>query len=60
MLKLELLDSKMTSGNWTDHDARTFGGLNNVVRLCLRELGVKSAPKRGPSLQEYLSERAGK
>jgi hypothetical protein len=43
MLKLELLDEKMSSGTWTDHDARTFGGLNNALRLALRELGIKSA-----------------
>jgi hypothetical protein len=31
MLRLELLDEKMAAGNWTDHDSRTFGGLNNAV-----------------------------
>jgi hypothetical protein len=43
MLRLELLDDKMTSGKWTDHDARTFGGLSNALRLMLRELGLKAA-----------------
>jgi hypothetical protein len=43
MLRLEILDAKMATGNWTDHDARTFGGLNNALRLCLRELGIKAA-----------------
>jgi hypothetical protein len=41
MLQLELLDAKMSSGSWTAHDARTQGGLNNAVRLTLRELGIK-------------------
>jgi hypothetical protein len=41
MLQLELLDAKMSSGSWTAHDARTMGGLNNAVRLALRELGIK-------------------
>jgi hypothetical protein len=43
MLQLELLDAKMASGNWTGHDSRTQGGLNNAVRLALRELGIKPA-----------------
>jgi hypothetical protein len=43
MLRLELLDEKLTGGTWTDHDARTFGGLTNALRLMLRELGLKSA-----------------
>jgi hypothetical protein len=43
MLQLELLDAKMASGNWTAHDSRTQGGLNNAVRLALRELGIKPA-----------------
>jgi hypothetical protein len=46
MLRLELLDEKMAAGNWTDHDARTFGGLTNAVRLMLRELGVKAEAAR--------------
>jgi hypothetical protein len=52
MLRLELLDEKMATGNWTDHDGRTFGGLTNPVRLMLRELGVKAeaAPEKPPSL----------
>ena len=43
MLRLQLLDEKMEDGSWSDHDARTFGGLNNALRLALRELGVKAA-----------------
>jgi hypothetical protein len=42
MLRLQLLDEKMERGSWTDHDARTYGGLNNALRLTLRELGVKA------------------
>lgn len=58
LLRLELLDEKMASGNWTDHDARTFGGLNNALRLCLRELGFKAAPPKTPTLQDYLNQKA--
>ena len=49
MLKLGLFDAKMTAGSWTDHDARTYGGLSNALRLMLRELGLKAAPSLKPS-----------
>ena len=42
MLQLEKLNSKLAIGNWTDHDARTYGGLSNTLRLCLRELGAEA------------------
>ena len=57
MLKLEMFDAKMAGGSWTDHDARTYGGLSNALRLMLRELGLKAAPAKGPSLSEYLATR---
>jgi hypothetical protein len=37
MLRLELLDEKAAKGNWSEHDNRLFSGLNNAVRLMLRE-----------------------
>jgi hypothetical protein len=54
MLQLEQFDAKMTK-NWTDHDARTYGGLNNALRLCLRELGIKAAPRPEPTLAELMA-----
>jgi hypothetical protein len=56
MLKLELFDAKMTADTWTDHDARTFGGLSNSLRLMLRELGMKP-PKtaKPPSIAEIVA-----
>ena len=61
LLRLELLDQKMSDGSWTDHDARTFGGLSNNLRLTLRELGLKGAPvtTAPPSLAE-IAARHGK
>ena len=59
MLRLELLDEKLAKGIWTDHDARTFGGLSNALRLMLRELGLKGLSKeRPPSLDDVLAEHA--
>jgi hypothetical protein len=58
MLKLEMFDAKMTGGNWTDHDARTYGGLTNALRLMLRELGLRAPAKdKTPSLSEYIAQR---
>ena len=48
LLRLELLDEKMSGGSWTDADSRTFGGLSNSLRLALRELGIKAQPPRQP------------
>jgi hypothetical protein len=52
MLRLELFDARMSSGDWTDHDARTLGGLNNALPLALRELGVRET-KPKPRLAAY-------
>jgi hypothetical protein len=57
VLRLELLDEKMAAGNWTDGDARTFGGLSNALRLMLRELGLKAVPQTTPSLQDYITQK---
>jgi len=56
MLRLELLDEKMSSGELSAHDARTFGGLSNAVRLLARELNVKAAPSAKPvSLDDIVA-----
>jgi hypothetical protein len=55
MLKLELFDAKMAGNTWTDHDARTYGGLSNALRLMLREIGLQRPAIKGPSLAEYLA-----
>jgi hypothetical protein len=56
MLQLEKLDSKLAIGNWTDHDARTYGGLSNTLRLCLRELGLRPpASKPKSPLADHFS-----
>ena len=58
---LDELDFKLAEGDsWTDCDSRVMGGLNNNVRLLLRELGIKAAQPKKPSLAEYLQQRAGK
>ena len=46
MQRLETLDAMMATGSWTDHDAKTFGGLNNALRLALRKLGFGLGRRR--------------
>ena len=57
LLRLELLDERITRGELNDHDARTFSALSNAVRLTARELGVQAAAsvEKPPSLDAYLA-----
>jgi hypothetical protein len=58
-VQLNALDDKLlAAGSWTDHDGRTHGGLINRQRLLLRELGLKGAAERAPSLGEYLAAKS--
>jgi hypothetical protein len=58
-LQLNALDDKLAAGaGWTEHDCRTHGGLINRQRLLLRDLGMKPAAARPPTLQEHLARRA--
>jgi hypothetical protein len=57
-MQLAALDEKMASDNWSDHDSRTHNGLVNRQRLLLRELGLKRAAARVPSLTDYLASKA--
>lgn len=56
-MQLDALDEKLSSGNWTDHDCRTHGGLINRQRLLLRELGMSPAPRPQPTLAEHIARR---
>ena len=59
LLRLELLDERITRGELNDHDARTFSALSNVVRLTSRELGLQSAAsvEKPPDLSAYLASK---
>jgi hypothetical protein len=58
-VQLHALDAKLAAGDgWTDHDGRTHGGLINRQRLLLRELGLKAAAERPPSLADYLAAKS--
>lgn len=58
MLLAERLDDKLTNGEtWTPHDARTFGAMNNAIRLALRELGIRPRPQAKPATVADIAER---
>lgn len=42
LLQAELLDEKLARGEFTPHDVRVYGALNNAIWLGLREIGLKS------------------
>lgn len=54
-LQLDALDTKLAAGDWTPHDGRTYGGILNAYRLCLRELGLKAPEPKPPSLDEIFA-----
>jgi len=58
-MQLDLLEERLLAGGtWTPHDSRTYGGLLNAYRLTAREIGLKPAAAKGPSLAEHLARRA--
>jgi len=56
-LQAELLDAKMSSGDWTPHDSRTAAGINNAVLRALKDLGLKNkvAEKSAPSIADIVA-----
>lgn len=61
-LQLDALDAKLSAGEWTPHDSRTYGGLLNAFRLTARELGMKSQAEAPVDpmtrLRRHLARRA--
>jgi hypothetical protein len=56
MLRLEIFDEKLTTGEMTGHDARTYNALQNSLRLALRDLGLKGkAEKSALSLADIAA-----
>ena len=59
MLQIEILDEKLCkSDTWNDHDAKTYGGLSNSLRLMIRELGLRAAETPAPSLDAIAARHA--
>jgi hypothetical protein len=58
-LRIDAFDRRLDAGEWTDLDGRTYGGLQNAYRLCIRELGIKPAKIEKPvDALGYAAQRA--
>ena len=58
-LYIELMDARaLGSGGMTERDSRQYLAWTNSLRLTLRELGIKAAATRAPTLNEYLASRS--
>ena len=60
-LQLDALEAKLERDEWTTNDQRTYGALNNALRLALRELEAmgqraRGKKKKGPDLDELITE----
>ena len=56
-IQLDMLDQKLLGPEWTDHDRRTFGALQNSFQRCLRQLGMQPAPPPTPTLEEFIHQK---
>jgi hypothetical protein len=57
-LRLDPLEEKAETGEWTDLDRRTYGALLNAERHTAREIGLKPTAEKPPSLSEHLARSA--
>lgn len=57
-LRLALMDAKLAeTKEQTAHDSRTYLAWSNSFSRILRQIGMKGAAEKPPSLAEYLAER---
>lgn len=58
-LRVAQLDAKIAAGDaFSDHDNRSYLAWSNSLSRTLRELGLRSAAPRQPTLAEHLAARA--
>ena len=55
LLQLEMFDARISAGEINECNSRMMGGIQNALRLALKELGIKAAPKPKVGLAEYLA-----
>jgi hypothetical protein len=58
IVRLELLDTKMTNGSITEYDARISHALRGAVRLALRQLGAAVSASKPADALGYAAHRA--
>ena len=57
-LRMELMDKRaLQAGAITDRSAREYLGWNNSVSRMIRQLGLKGAADKQPSLSEYIARK---
>ena len=57
-LQIAMLDAKHAAGGLTPHDQREYLAWCNALTRLMRQLGLKGAAERGPSLREHLAAKA--
>jgi hypothetical protein len=58
-IRIAMMDRDFADGGvQTEHDSRTYLAWSNSLTRTLRELGLKGAADKRPSLQDYLAGRS--
>lgn len=58
-LRLHLMDKRFAeTGAQTDHDSRTYLAWANSLSRLLRQLGLRGAAEKAPTLQDYVAGRS--
>jgi hypothetical protein len=58
-IRIAMMDRDFADGGvLTEHDSRTYLAWSNSLTRTLRELGLKGAVDKPPSLQDYLAARS--
>jgi hypothetical protein len=53
-LKCSLIDARIAAGTDTEYDSKSYLAWSSALRRALRDLGLKSADAKSPSLAEVL------
>ncbi len=57
-LQIAMLDAKHADGGLTPHDQREYLAWTNALTRLMRQIGLKGAAQRGPTLREHLAAKA--
>ena len=56
-LQIALMDTKLATAGFTDHDHRAYIAWTNALTRLMRQLGLKGAAERVPTLRDYQAAR---
>jgi len=56
-LQISMLDAKHAAGDLTPHDQREYLAWTNALTRLMRQLGLKGAAERAPTLREHIAQR---